>query len=206
MAHPDVSLAELAVKRLGRTRRALDALESGSMENALRAGQYLFELFTTKPNNKLLCCGNGGSAALCAHLVGELAGWFMKHRSALPAVDLTSCAAAITAIVNDTDGQFIFARQVESVAQRGDVLLAVSTSGNSRNVVNAIEYAKKLGVYTIGLLGPKGGKCASLVDLPVLTPGEDTATIQDLHEVIMHIWCDALEGLMRDDREPAVVR
>ncbi|HEX9593317.1 MAG TPA: D-sedoheptulose 7-phosphate isomerase [bacterium] len=151
---------------------------------ALRAGR------------KVLLCGNGGSAADAQHIAAELVGRYARERRGLPAVALTTDTSALTAIGNDYGFDRIFARQVEALAQAGDVLIAISTSGNSPNVLQAVETARQLGVGTIGLAGRGGGALRALVDLCLVAPHEETARIQELHITIGHILCDLVEAAL----------
>lgn len=138
-------------------------------------------------------CGNGGSAADAQHLAAELVGRFNQDRRGLPSIALSTNAPAMTAIGNDYGFDAVFARQVEALARKGDVLMAVSTSGNSANVVRAVESARNEGVTTVGLLGRDGGVLADLCDLAIVVPGNDTARIQEMHILIGHIFCDLVE-------------
>lgn len=142
---------------------------------------------------KLLVCGNGGSAADAQHLAAELTGRYLKERRALAAIALTTDTSALTAIGNDYSYDYVFARQVEALARPGDLLVGISTSGNSANVIRAVEVAKSLGVRTIGLLGRDGGKLRSMVDDPLVVPSTVTARIQEVHQMVYHFWCEALD-------------
>ena len=140
--------------------------------------------------NKILLCGNGGSAADAQHIAAELVGRFEVERPGLPAVALTTDSSALTSIANDCGFAMLFARQVVALATAGDVLLAISTSGDSANVVRAVEVAKARGVTTIGLLGKGGGRLAELVDQALIVPASNTARIQEAHITIGHIVCE----------------
>ncbi|WP_172599402.1 D-sedoheptulose-7-phosphate isomerase [Sulfuritortus calidifontis] len=139
-------------------------------------------------------CGNGGSAADAQHLAAELVGRFRRERRALSAIALTTDTSVLTCIGNDYSFADIFSRQVEGLVKAGDALLAISTSGNSENVIRAAEKAKAIGATTIGLLGRDGGRLASLCTLPLVVPATDTARIQEMHILIGHILCDLIEG------------
>lgn len=144
--------------------------------------------------NKVLICGNGGSAADAQHFAAELIGRFEKERKGIPALALTVDTSALTAIGNDYGFEKIFSRQIESLANKGDVLIAVSTSGNSPNIINAVMQARHKGCKCIALTGAKGKKLASLCDAAVLVGSERTARIQEAHILIVHIWCELLEA------------
>ena len=141
----------------------------------------------------LYWCGNGGSAADSQHLAAELVGRFKKDRKALRSVALTTDTSVLTCVANDYSYDDIFSRQLEALARNGDVLVAISTSGNSENVLRSINTAKKLGVETIALLGNGGGQAKSLADMSIVIPSDSTARIQEAHILIGHILCDLIE-------------
>ena len=143
--------------------------------------------------NKILICGNGGSASDALHFAAELVGRFEKNRIALPAIALNSDVASITAISNDFGYETVFARQVEALGRRGDALIGISTSGNSKNVIKAMQIAKKQGLQRIGLLGRAGGKLRDEVDIALVVKEEATARIQEIHITIIHVLCDLIE-------------
>lgn len=143
---------------------------------------------------KLLLCGNGGSAADCQHIAAELTGRFSKHpRPGLPAISLTTDTSALTAIANDFGYEQIFARQIEALGHPGDVLIAISTSGKSANVLRACERARAQGLLIIALCGPQPGPLGPLSDLCVCVPGTTADRIQELHITIGHILCDVVD-------------
>lgn len=162
--------------------------------NIITAGELLID--TIKKKNKILICGNGGSASDSQHFAAELIGRFEKDRKAMPAVALTTDTSILTALGNDYGYDSIFARQVEGLANSGDTVVGISTSGNSKNVIYAIESAKKFGVRTVGLLGRDGGKLSSIVDLPVIVNHPVTARIQEVHIFILHFWSGILENYL----------
>jgi D-sedoheptulose 7-phosphate isomerase len=138
-------------------------------------------------------CGNGGSASDSQHLAGELVGRFVDERKPLKSIALTADSAVMTCIVNDYGYKHIFSRQIEALGVKGDVLVGISTSGNSENVIHAFEIAKQHGITTIGLLGKGGGKCASMANQSIIVPSQSTARIQEMHILIGHILCDLIE-------------
>ena len=144
---------------------------------------------------KAMFCGNGGSAADSQHLATELVVRLTaeRERRALPAMALTTDSSILTAGANDFGFEYIFSRQVEALANAGDILFAISTSGNSANVIRAVDAAKTKGVYSIGLLGGDGGKLSSLVDCPLIVPSVDTQRIQEAHITIGHIMIELAE-------------
>lgn len=148
-----------------------------------------------KNGGKILFCGNGGSAADSQHLAAELVIRYRSsvNRAAIPAIALTVDPSIMTAGGNDIGFENIYAREVEAYGRKGDVLVGVSTSGNSENVFRAIQQAKKQGLITIGLLGASGGKIARECDFSVIVPSDITARIQESHILIGHIWCEMIE-------------
>jgi len=146
-----------------------------------------------KEGGALFWCGNGGSAADSQHLAAELVGRFKKDRKALRSIALTTDTSVLTCVANDYSYEDIFSRQLEALASGGDVLVAISTSGSSENVLQALKVAKKLGVKTIALLGKDGGQAKALVDLAIVIPSDSTARIQEAHILIGHILCDLIE-------------
>ena len=143
--------------------------------------------------HKILLCGNGGSAADAQHIAAELVGRFQLERDGLPAIALTTDSSILTAVGNDYGFEHIFARQLKALARPGDVLIAISTSGNSDNIVRAVAVAAQLGVTTIGLLGKDGGKLAGMVNLALVAPSFTTSRIQEAHITIGHIVCELVD-------------
>jgi len=141
----------------------------------------------------LFWCGNGGSAADSQHLAAELVGRFKKNRKALRSVALTTDTSVLTCVANDYSYEDIFSRQLEALARPDDVLVAISTSGNSENVLRALKKSKDLGVKTIAFLGKDGGQAKSIADLAIVIPSDSTARIQEAHILIGHILCDLIE-------------
>lgn len=148
---------------------------------------------TYKRGNKILLCGNGGSAADCQHIAAEFVGRFKKERRALPAIALTTDTSILTAVTNDYWYDFLFARQIEALGKEDDLLFALSTSGNSINIIRAVELAKTLKLKTIGLLGGDGGKLRRIIDLPIIVPAKSSARVQEVHITIAHIICELVE-------------
>ncbi|MFZ1519630.1 MAG: SIS domain-containing protein [Ignavibacteriaceae bacterium] len=155
-----------------------------------------------KDGNKLLLCGNGGSAADCQHIATEFMIRLSHHiqRPALPAIALTTDSSNLTAGGNDIGFENIFARNIEGLGSLGDVLLAISTSGNSPNIIKAVETAQAKGIKVIGLLGGSGGMLKSLVDLPIVVPSSNTQRIQEGHITIAHIVCELVEDKLYGDK------
>ena len=159
-----------------------------------RAGALLAE--SLKNGGKALACGNGGSAADAQHFAAELVNRFEAERPPLAGLALTTDSSTLTSIANDYAYQQVFAKQVRAIGRRGDVLLAISTSGNSANVVEALHVAHELGVRVIGLTGNGGGKMAPLLtadDVHICVPHKSTARIQEVHLLVLHCLCDAID-------------
>jgi D-sedoheptulose 7-phosphate isomerase len=142
---------------------------------------------------KVMLCGNGGSAADAQHLAAEFTGRFIKDRRPIAALALTTDTSALTCISNDYCYKNVFSRQLEALGREADVLIAISTSGNSENVLDAVKCAMKLGIKTIGLLGNNGGVLAVECDFSIVVPSKVTARIQEAHILIGHIICGAVE-------------
>jgi len=157
--------------------------------------------FTFKNGKKLLLCGNGGSAADCQHIATELVIRLSHNiqRPALPAISLTTDSSNLTAGANDIGFENVFMRSVQGLGIEGDVLLAISTSGNSQNIVKAVETAKSKKMKTLGFLGGSGGKLKSLVDLSIIIPSANVQRIQEGHITIAHIICELVEDELYGD-------
>ncbi len=147
-----------------------------------------------KNSKKVLICGNGGSASDAQHMEGELIGRFLKERTPLSAIALTSNSTTVTAIGNDYGFDTIFSRQVEAYGSSGDVFIGITTSGNSENILSAMKWCKKQKIKTIALLGNDGGKAKDLADISIIVPSDETPRIQESHIMIIHIICDLVEG------------
>ena len=146
-----------------------------------------------KNGNKLLICGNGGSAADSQHFAAELTGRYKTERTPLPAIALSTDTSALTAIGNDYGFDMVFERQTLALCAKNDLLIGISTSGNSANVVGAINAAKKIGAKTLGLLGRDGGELGRLCERSIIIPASDTARIQEMHILVIHTLCMATD-------------
>ncbi|MCL6097465.1 MAG: D-sedoheptulose 7-phosphate isomerase [Bacteroidetes bacterium] len=168
-------------------------IEKNCKAEILVAVQSLADAF--RKGKKLLLCGNGGSAADCQHIATELVIRLSHHiqRPALPAIALTTDTSNITAGGNDIGFENVFARNVEGLGAEGDVLLAISTSGNSPNIIKAVEKAHQKKMFVIGFLGGNGGKLKPLVDLPIIMPSANTQRIQEGHITVAHVICELVE-------------
>lgn len=170
---------------------------SDNREQIENCAHLIFETF--KKGNKILIFGNGGSAADAQHIAAEFVGRYETERAALPAIALTTDTSALTAIANDYDFERIFTRQVDALAVGGDCMIAISTSGNSPNVISAVMKAREKGCRVIGMTGIKGKKLASLCDEALLIPSERTARIQEAHITIAHIWCEMIDRMISEN-------
>jgi D-sedoheptulose 7-phosphate isomerase len=161
------------------------------------SGRLICDALTS--GKKILICGNGGSAADAQHIAAELIGYYENQRRSWPAIALTTDTSALTAVSNDLGFEYVFARQVAGLAQPGDVLIAITTSGKSKNVLRVLEAAKERGCKTIGLVGALAGASAetfaSLCDVVVSVPASRTSRIQEAHITIGHLWCELVDQL-----------
>jgi len=171
------------VQKVQRSKKLLKeiALAGAMMKIAIAAG------------HKIMFCGNGGSAADAQHWAAEIVGRFQKERRGMPAIALTVDTSVLTAIANDYGYERVFSRQVEALGNEGDVLVALSTSGNSPNVLAAVEEAKDKGIKTIGMTAAGGGKMAEICDVCLTIPDKVTARAQEMHSLIGHILCEIVE-------------
>lgn len=147
-------------------------------------------------DRKLLLCGNGGSAADAQHIAAEFINRYELERPPLPAIALTTDTSILTSVGNDYSFNEVFSKQVKALGVEGDVLLAISTSGNSMNVIEAVKAAKSLGIFTVGLTGGEGGQLASLVDLSLVVNSRVTGRIQETHILLGHIICELVDYIL----------
>jgi D-sedoheptulose 7-phosphate isomerase len=171
-------------------RKALDQLP-GLNETIKTTARLCIE--SLKNKGKIILMGNGGSAADAQHLAAELVGRFKRNRKPLAAIALSTNTSIMSAVANDFGFEEVFSRQVEALARPNDIVLGISTSGNSLNVIRAIEKAKELGIKTVGLLGNDGGSLAKLVDTPIVIAETETPHVQEIHILLGHIICDIIE-------------
>ena len=169
-----------ALAELGRHAETIAAIAE-MVAGALRGGATLF------------LCGNGGSAAQCQHIAAEFTGRFRIDRHGFRAIALTTDTSALTAVANDYGFENVFSRQLEALAKAGDVLIGLSTSGGSKNVVRAFEEAAEIGVMTVAFVGPEGGELGGMADIRLAAPGEHTANVQECHITALHAMCDLVE-------------
>ena len=162
-----------------------------SNKDIMIVAKVISEAFTK--NNKLLICGNGGAASDAQHFSAELVGRFKKERVSLPAIALNTDTSSITAIANDYDYKKVFSRQIEGLGQKGDILLSISTSGNSQNIKEAIKTAKKKNIITIGLTGKNKSIVLRESDYCISVPSKETSHIQELHIIVLNLLCILIE-------------
>ncbi|HOO13516.1 MAG TPA: D-sedoheptulose 7-phosphate isomerase [Candidatus Marinimicrobia bacterium] len=165
---------------------AVDSIEA--------AAQMLIDCY--RAGGKVLLCGNGGSAADAQHLAAELISRLKLERAAIPALALTTNTSLLTAIGNDYKYDLVFVRQVEAFGRAGDVLIAISTSGESENVIKAVEFSRVQGIKSIALTGAKGGRLAEKVDLAIKIPSDNVQRIQECHITVGHILCELIESAL----------
>ena len=154
---------------------------------------------TLESGGKVIACGNGGSSSISNHLVGELMGRFKKNRSPIGAISLNSNCDLLTCIANDYNFDDIFARQLQGIGKDNDILVAFSTSGESKNINSALAAARELGIPSIALLGKGGGRAKEISDYPIIIKSYNVARVQEVHEFIMHLICESLEEHENDE-------
>jgi D-sedoheptulose 7-phosphate isomerase len=182
---------QLIEKAIATHAETLQQVKEHMSRKILDAGALVIK--TIQNGGTIFLCGNGGSAADAQHIAAEFTGRFVKERRGLPAIALTTDTSALTAIGNDYGYVSVFARQLESLARTGDLLIAISTSGNSENVNKALETAKEKGLVTIGLSGKSGGEMNRLCDCNLVVPSAITARIQEMHILIGHMICEMVD-------------
>ena len=165
-----------------------------NVDKIAQASQTIIDAL--KSGHKLFFCGNGGSAADSQHIAAEFVGRFQKERKAWPAIALTTDTSALTALGNDYTFDIVFSRQLQALGQKGDVLVAISTSGNSKNVIEAVKYAKTTGITTIAVTGGSGGSLAGLCDIALISASKKTARVQEAHLVMFHAICEIVENTL----------
>lgn len=176
--------------RLGQAQRGVAQLAL-LKSDVIRCAQLVQQ--TLRDGRSVLTCGNGGSAAEALHFAEELSGRYRSNRPALAAISLSADPTALTCIANDFGFDHVFSRQIEAIGRSGDALIVLSTSGNSPNILRALDVARARGLRTVGLLGNDGGKAVSACDVAVVIQGVDGAAVQEVHQMIIHIVCETLE-------------
>lgn len=185
-------MREEIVRQLEESARIKMIIAQNLVDVIVEAARIILDAY--KIGGKLLLIGNGGSAADAQHIAAELTGRFKLDRPALPAIALTTNTSSLTALANDYGYDTVFSRQLEALASDKDILIAISTSGISPNILNAVELARSKGLFTIGLTGKNINKLGDLSDLIIAVPSNDTARIQEAHITIGHILCHLIEA------------
>ena len=187
-------MKEIITKNYKESIYCKEAFFKQNLQMIIQSAELVSDTF--KAGNKLLICGNGGSAADAQHLAAEFVNRFMIERPPLPAVALSTDTSIITSIGNDYTFDQIFSKQIKAIGKEGDVLLAISTSGDSKNVILAVKVARDMGIKTIGLTGKGGGKMAKMVDILLNVDSDVTARIQEVHITAGHIICELVDHIL----------
>lgn len=185
--------ASLLTDSLQEHLETLQSLLRSNINDIEQSGQMICDALVA--GRKILLCGNGGSAADAQHIAAELVGCYEKQRRSWPAIALTTDTSALTAVSNDLGYEQVFARQLAGLAQAGDILIAISTSGRSKNVLKAVERARELGCRTIALTGASSDPLLSMCDFAVAVPSSRTSRIQEAHITIGHLWCEMVDQI-----------
>lgn len=184
-------MKELVIKAFDESADVKRRFVQEHVDRIVQVAQVIVQAF--REGHKVLLFGNGGSSTDASHIAAEFVGRYKRERRPLPAIALGTDMAAITCIANDYDFADVFARQVKAHGQKGDVVIAISTSGNSPNVLKGLEAARELGLTTVGWTGGKGGKLAGMVEYPFVVPSTVTARIQESHITLGHVLCELIE-------------
>lgn len=174
--------------------RVKEAALTANLESVEKTAQALIRAF--RGENRVFFCGNGGSAADSQHIAAEFIGRFQKERRALPAIALTTDSSILTCLSNDYNFDIVFSRQVEALGHPGDVIVGISTSGKSPNVLKAFDKARELGMTTVAFTGNDGGPMARAADIAVVVPSKVTARIQEAHIALFHAVCEVVEDAL----------
>lgn len=185
--------ASLLTDSLQEHLETLQSLLRSNINDIEQSGQMICDALVA--GKKILLCGNGGSAADAQHIAAELVGCYEKQRRSWPAIALTTDTSALTAVSNDLGYEQVFARQLAGLAQAGDILIAISTSGRSKNVLKAVERARELGCRTIALTGASSDPLGSMCDFTVAVPSNRTSRVQEAHITIGHLWCEMVDQI-----------
>ena len=187
-------MEEMILKIAKESQRIKDSFIRKNITSLKNTAEYIALSF--KNNRKLMLCGNGGSAADAQHIAAEFVNRFQIDRLPLPAMALTTDTSIITSVANDYSYEEVFSKQIQALGVKGDVLLAISTSGKSKNILSAIRTAKEKGLYTIGLIGGDGGEMLTLVDLSLLVESNQTPRVQETHILAGHLICELVEYIL----------
>jgi len=186
---------EEIIRRVAKeSRRIQEGFVQKNTSQLIDCAEYISKAF--KNDRKLMLCGNGGSAADAQHIAAEFVNRFLLDRHPLPAMALTTDTSIITSVANDYRYEDVFSKQIQALGVEGDILLAISTSGNSKNILSAIKTAKEKGLYTVGLIGGDGGKMLTLVDLSLVVVSNETPRVQETHILAGHLICELVEYIL----------
>ena len=186
---------EEIIRRVAKeSRRIQEGFVQKNTSQLINCAEYISKAF--KNDRKLMLCGNGGSAADAQHIAAEFVNRFLLDRHPLPAMALTTDTSIITSVANDYRYEDVFSKQIQALGVEGDILLAISTSGNSNNILSAIKTAKEKGLYTVGLIGGDGGKMLTLVDLSLVVVSNETPRVQETHILAGHLICELVEYIL----------
>jgi D-sedoheptulose 7-phosphate isomerase len=190
-------MKDLIVKYFQESCRTKERFLKGNLDTIIEVVHLIADAF--KDGKKLILFGNGGSATDASHIAGEFVNRFQRERPGLPAIALNTDMAVITSIANDYEYSQVFSRQLKALGEEGDVVIGISTSGNSTSVIKAIESAKRKGMKTIAFTGNDGGKLSSKVDYAFIVPSDSTPRIQETHITLGHILCQLIEEVLFGD-------
>jgi len=186
---------EEIIRRVAKdSQRIQEGFVQKNTSQLINCAEYISKAFQN--DRKLMLCGNGGSAADAQHIAAEFVNRFLLDRHPLPAMALTTDTSIITSVANDYSYEEVFSKQIQALGVEGDILLAISTSGNSNNILSAIRTAKGKGLYTVGLIGGDGGKMLTLVDLPLVVESNETPRVQETHILAGHLICELVEYIL----------
>ncbi|HDH88220.1 MAG: D-sedoheptulose 7-phosphate isomerase [Deltaproteobacteria bacterium] len=186
---------EKIIRRIAKeSQRIQESFIKKNISPLIDCAEYISKAF--KNGRKLMLCGNGGSAADAQHIAAEFVNRFLIDRHPLPALALTTDTSIITSVANDYSYEEVFSKQIQALGVEGDILFAISTSGNSNNILSAIRTAKEKGLYAVGLIGGDGGKMLTLVDLPLVVESNQTPRVQETHILAGHLICELVEHIL----------
>jgi len=185
------TIVEQALKESIRVKAAFVRQNSNAL---IKLAELIFQAFLN--GRKLMICGNGGSAADAQHIAAEFVNKFQQNRAPLPALALTTDTSVLTSVANDEGYECVFSKQIKALGVKGDILLAISTSGSSANILSAVQTALEAGIYTVGLTGGNGGKMLAVVDFPLVVESSSTPRIQEVHILVGHIICELVEHFL----------
>jgi D-sedoheptulose 7-phosphate isomerase len=194
----EVVLDKIIEKALRESIKVKEEFIKENSRNLILFAEKISQAFTA--DRKLMICGNGGSAADAQHIAAEFVNRFMLERPPLPAIALTTDSSVITSIGNDYSFEEIFSKQIKALGMEGDVLLAITTSGNSGNVISAVKAARGAGIYTVVFTGGDGGRVRSLADMALVVKSNTTARIQEAHSLAGHVICQLVDYILFQDR------